>query len=205
MDSTHVIAAILQAACRDLGIAVPRRARATRHRPRSRRHASATSLPSLAPTSARRARRSAIATTTSRASTRCRCSRACAGCSHDLRAAGIASRSRPERPPRPGPRSSRRASARFFDASRCADEGLPKPHPDMLLDADRAHSASNRETHADGRRHHARPGDGRATRESTRWPSPTARIDEELLSTRAAAGVLRRACTELQRWLATNS
>ena len=55
-----------------------------------------------------------------------------------------------------------------FDATRCADEGLPKPHPDMLLHLMDAAGRARR-PRADGRRHDPRPRDGRAGGDRRRW------------------------------------
>ncbi len=157
VDSTMLIARALQQACRDLGSASPGRCRrALRDRARDWPTRCKSVAPDAAAASISGARR-ALPPPLPRARGRYSAVRRRArvvGRNSTRRA--ICWRSRPARPGRASTRAlERNATQGAFHATRCADEGFPKPHPDMLLhlmDAAGRRAARN----ADDRRHDAR-------------------------------------------------
>ena len=119
------------------------------------------SIRHLAPTLEHRASRAFSRALSARiispAMRRFRCSTACARCWRNSMRADSCLASPPARSRRGLTRAlAQHGIAHRFDVSRCADEGFPKPHPDMLLALmDQAGVAPD--GHADDRRHHARP------------------------------------------------
>ncbi len=204
-DSTTLIAEALQHACRDLGLAGSRRrGRALRDRAGTGRCAEARRAGTAAGSAIRNSART-IGSTIWRAKPRSRCSTARASCWPNSTRPAICWPSRPARPARGLDRALAKNGTGHgvFHATRCADEGFPKPHPDMLLHLmDRLAVESARD--ADDRRHDARsrpcaecrrggPG-GRLRRASRRRTSTPAR---------AAGATVQFGCRELRVWLAS--
>ena len=91
----------------------------------------------------------------------------------------------------------------FFHASRCADEGFPKPHPDMLLYLMDTLGVDAR-AHADDRRHDPRSGDGAQRRRSRRWRLVMVRIRASASRHKSRLPVLL-SFAELTRWVRQNA
>ena len=155
-DSTAIIAEALQQACRDVGEPVPDDGRrAIRDRARPRRRAAARRA-GTAGRAAPRARGALPAPLFRARACRFRCSRACARCWRELNAAGYVlgvatGKSRAGLDHALDQQDVRH----FFAATRCADEGFSKPHPDMLLRPRTGRREPGRDV--DDRRYDARP------------------------------------------------